>query len=368
MSRMKKKERRTFFMRVGAILIAVCMVAALALPAFAADTADEDYKYTVRIFPGNVGTIDGSTDPFVKEVEAGYKWSRSDFDYRSQAAPSDDKYYVSGMRESGKDNNTNVAYKGGAFTVDHDMDLVISYGIKGSDVAYTINYVDYGSGKSLRESETYYGNVGDKPAVAYLYIKGYVPQYENITGTLDADPANNEWTFYYLSLDGDSDDSTSTQSSGGVTTQSTGGTSTGSGTSTSSSTSSGTSTGSSSTSSGTSTGSSNSTGTTASNETSATSVGEPTTLASNGAVNTRKNGPVEIVDLDEQDIPLVEYDSSNADSNVEQNADELINRETEGVVRAEGMSTPVKVMLGAAVVIVIAAAGWFLYKKSSFEE
>ena len=47
MSRMNRKERNNFLMRVGAVLIAVCMVAALALPAFAADTSaeNEPYKY-----------------------------------------------------------------------------------------------------------------------------------------------------------------------------------------------------------------------------------------------------------------------------------------------------------------------------------
>ena len=47
-------------------------------------------------------------------------------------------------------------------------------------------------------------------------------------------------------------------------------------------------------------------------------------LASNGAVNTLQNGPVEIVDVDEAETPLVEYDSADQ-SAVEENADELLN-------------------------------------------
>ena len=115
MSRMNRKERKNFLMRVGAVLIAVCMVAALALPAFAADTSaeNEPYKYTVRIFPGDKGTINGSTDPIVKEVEANYSWTRGDFDCLNQAASKTDRYYVTGMRESGRDNNTNTLYKSG---------------------------------------------------------------------------------------------------------------------------------------------------------------------------------------------------------------------------------------------------------------
>ena len=85
-------------------------------------------------------------------------------------------------------------------------------------------------------------------------------------------------------------------------------------------------------------------------------------LASNGAVNTLQNGPVEIVDVDEAETPLVEYDSADQ-SAVEENADELLNRETEGVVRAPGMSGSAKVVIGVVVFMAIAAAGWFFFRK-----
>ena len=372
MSRMKKMERRNFFMRVGAILIAICMIAALAIPAFAADTnSDATYSYTVRIFPGDKGTVDGGKSPIVKVVEPGYKWSGSDFDYGSRAASDTDKYYVRGLREAGRDNNTTNNLINPAFTVDHDIDLVVAYGVKGSDVEYTINYVEVGTEKQLREPQTYHGNVGDKPAVAYLYVEGYIPQYENITGTLDADSANNEWTFYYVKAEADEDDesdevTTESTGSGSVTTQSTGSKKTSSKSSgaaasaNSSSNGSGTSTGSSSASNGT-TASGNATGTGTSNG-SSLSVGEGTMLASNGAVNTRKNGPVEIVDVDEVETPLVEYEGDD-ESAVEENASEIINQETEGVVRASGMSGSAKIVLGLVVVMAVAAAGWVFFRR-----
>ena len=414
MSRMKNKDRRTLFMRVGAVLIAICMIAALALPALAADTnPDEPYSYTVRIFPGDKGTIDGKKDPIIRVVEPGYTWKGDDFDYGTRAASDTDKYYVRGIREAGRDNNTTNGLINPSFTVDRDIDIVVAYGIKGSDVEYTIHYVELGSGKELLKPRTYHGNVGDKPAVAYLYVEDYVPQYENITGTLDADAAKNEWTFYYVKIDNKSVSVESkSKDTGSVTTQSTSSSSTGSGTSTgSSATSTGTSTGSgTSTSSGsgsgtsassrTSTGSGTSTasGTSAGTKTSTASgtsagtntsssgaaagsgstasnlkVGEGTMLASNGAVNTLQNGPVEIVDVDETETPLVEYDSADekaAENTVEsavqeKNADELINRETEGVVRAQGMSGTAKVILGIVVVMAIAAAGLFFYRRLS---
>ena len=438
---MKNKERRNLFMRVGAVLIVICMIAALALPALAADTSsDATYSYTVRVFPGDKGTIDGKKDPIVKVVEPGYEWSSSDFEYGQRAASDTDKYYVRGIREAGRDNNTtgdlvnpdDLVNPG--FTVDRDIDLVVAYGVKGSDVTYKINYLEYGSNKKLMEPQTYHGNIGDKPVVAYLYIDGYVPQYKNVTGTLDADSTKNEWTFYYIDADdasvavnskytktgsaaskskdsksgvntasvsssngsGTSTASSSSNGSGTSTaSSSTGtaaaansrastasGTSTGTGTSTSSgtpadsnaSTSNGTSAGSNaSTSNGTSAGTSTSTestsaaGSTASAGTTANSgspisVGQGTMLASNGAVNTLQNGPVEIVDVDEAETPLVEYDSADQ-SAVEENADELLNRETEGVVRAPGMSGSAKIVIGAVVVMAIAAAGWFFFRK-----
>ena len=384
MSRMNRKERKNFLMRVGAVLIAVCMVAALALPAFAADTSaeNEPYKYTVRIFPGDKGTINGSTDPIVREVEANYSWTRGDFDCLNQAASKTDRYYVTGMRESGRDNNTNTLYKSGNFTVDRDIDLVVSYGIKGSDVPYTINYVEYGTNKVLRKSETYHGNDGDQPAVAYLYVEGYVPQYKVMTGTIKAG-SSNEWTFYYISLDKyKAGGSANTQSKGGVKTQSTGTaktggsgttsggtTSTGGGTSAGggTSTGSGTTSGGSSTSTGTGTktaeGSPAAGGGTVTTSGSAAGTQGGTLLASNGTVNTLKNGPVEIVNLDETQVPLTEY---TGEEDGEKNIDsEITASETQGVVRASGMSGPVKMIIGMAVVVIIAGAGWFFLRKVS---
>ena len=49
---------------------------------------------------------------------------------------------------------------------------------------YTIHYVEYGTNKVLHEPETYHGNDGDRPAVAYLYVEDYVPQEEVISDTI----------------------------------------------------------------------------------------------------------------------------------------------------------------------------------------
>lgn len=106
------------------------------------------------------------------------------------------KYYVKGIRLSGRDNNTVAA---SAFTVKGDADYVVAYGIKGNQVGYTVHYQDK-QGNLLAPSETFYGNVGDKPVVAYKFIDGYAPQALGITKTLSANAAENIFTFVYENM------------------------------------------------------------------------------------------------------------------------------------------------------------------------
>ena len=103
------------------------------------------------------------------------------------------KYYVKGIRLSGRDNNT-VAQS--AFLVSGDQDYVVAYGIPGELAEYTVNYVD-ANGNKLADSKTYYGNVGDEPVIAYLYIDGYIPSSYNQSGKLVSDASKNVFNFVY---------------------------------------------------------------------------------------------------------------------------------------------------------------------------
>ena len=103
------------------------------------------------------------------------------------------KYYVKGIRLSGRDNNT-VAQS--AFLVSGDQDYVVAYGIPGELAEYTVNYVD-ANGNKLADSKTYYGNVGDEPVIAYLYIDGYIPSNYNQSGKLVSDVSKNIFNFVY---------------------------------------------------------------------------------------------------------------------------------------------------------------------------
>ena len=167
-------------------LLAALMIALQTPAAFASDGGQ---TYKVRIFSGEQGTIYGGE---VVEYNLSYG-DRVNFNFSSVSLNDNSKYYVKGIRESGRDNNTLGLV---SFTVDRDIDYVVAYGLLGDAVSYTINYQD-AAGNILAPSETYYGNVGDKPVVAYLYIDGYQPQYYNLTMTLSDNAANNVFTFVY---------------------------------------------------------------------------------------------------------------------------------------------------------------------------
>ncbi len=186
-------------MAVVALVLAVCAAAFCApVAAQAADqpTAKEPYTYTVRIFAGNQGTIDG--EPFYVQtgLNAGDRFT---FYQQNVDVSNDSRYYVRGLREAGRDNNT--ATVAPSFEVTRDIDYVVAYGIRGQDVAYTVRYVDT-DGNALAPEETFYGNVGDSPVIAYRYIEGYQPQAYNLTGELYEDASRNVYTFVYESTEG----------------------------------------------------------------------------------------------------------------------------------------------------------------------
>ena len=170
-------------------LLSVTVIAtAPAVTAMAAQTTP--YTYKVTLSAGNKGTIDGQQKVEELNLTAG---STISFDL-NDIQVTDEKYYVKGIRLSGRDNAEALAAP--AFTVDGDADYVVAYGIKGEQVAYTVEYKD-ADGNTLADSQTFYGNVGDKPVVAYRYIENYVPQALALTKTLSENEADNVFTFTY---------------------------------------------------------------------------------------------------------------------------------------------------------------------------
>ena len=190
------------------LLIMALLLCMTVQTAFAAEGGNEkEYTYTVTLFAGNQGTFNGTGGVHV--IGGSAQISGGDAIRITGLRAGDvvvldatagmvdlkngDKYYIKGVRESGRDNNT---IADSAFTVTKDAEYVVAYGIQGDMVSYTVNYQD-GGGNELAPSRTYYGAVGDKPVIAYQYIEGYRPDAYNLTKTLGKNEADNVFTFTY---------------------------------------------------------------------------------------------------------------------------------------------------------------------------
>lgn len=172
-----------------------------------------EYYYTVTFYPGNHGSFQGTEMVTVDNSASGSEYEVSadgsairisglcagdvvGLDAAMEGAVAlgeESRYYVKGIRVSGRDNATVDA---SAFRVEEDRDYVVAYGIRGDLTSYVVHYQD-AEGNTLAPSRTYYGNVGDKPRMAYLYIEGYQPQAYNLTKTLSKNAAENVFVFVY---------------------------------------------------------------------------------------------------------------------------------------------------------------------------
>lgn len=192
----KLKARRRNVQRASALFCAACVLCLLFTPAAPAKAAQSGtpYAYKVRIYAGRQGTISGGEVLVYDSVAYG---SQVMFNQNQVQLFDNSKYYIKGLKKSGEDNSE--AQQIPAFKVTEDQDYVVAYGILGDAVSYVINYEDE-NGNTLAPSETYYGNVGDKPVIAYLYIEGYRPQAYNLTRTLSENAAENVFTFVYYPL------------------------------------------------------------------------------------------------------------------------------------------------------------------------
>lgn len=173
---------------------------------------DAKYTYTVTLLAGGQGSFAGASGVQVSgsgsvTYQDGGQIRITGLNYGDRISlspqsgmvslPEDSKYYVRGIRESGRDNNT---VGNSSFMVDSDREYVIAYGIRGNMVSYRVNYQDQ-NGNTLLESQTFYGAVGDRPVVAFQYVDGYQPQAYNLTGTLSGNEAENIFTFTYTPVE-----------------------------------------------------------------------------------------------------------------------------------------------------------------------
>ena len=305
--------------------------------------AANGYTYKVTLSAGNKGTINGQAKVERDSVVAG---STVTFNLKDVQV-TDDKYYIKGIRLSGRDNEEALASPV-LDNVTGDADYVVAYGIKKDMVAYTVNYQD-ASGKALAESQTFYGNVGDKPIVAYQYIENYIPDALALTKTLSNNESENVFTFTYkpgatdrvvttttttitTTVPGTATPGTGTGNVGtaGGTTGGTAGTTGGTTTGTTSGTTTGTTGG---TTDGTTTGTTDGT-TTDNNSQNTTSKDKDT------ATSEDEQTPKSLVDLDDEDTPKGNIDAKDKTS-----------------------KTPIAAGIGIIVVAVAALVGLIVFLK-----
>ena len=195
-------------------LLIFCLFFQMTCTTAAAEESGAAYTYTVTFYAGNQGAFTGTegvsvyTNGFsvaggitktmrddgsaitVKGLKAGYRISFNDIPVN---LAEDSRYYVRGLRQSGRDNATVSAP---SFEVQQDADYVVVYGIRGNTVSYEVRYED-ADGNTIAPSREYIGNVGDRPVVAFLYIEGYEPQAYNLVKALTENAAENVFTFVY---------------------------------------------------------------------------------------------------------------------------------------------------------------------------
>ncbi len=202
-------------------LLVLLLCAALALGA--GMPASAAYNYTVTVSSGLHGTLATKSNNKTADVENGGERMSLSFAYGQEWNPNDypvnvigEKYYFKGYHIAGHEGVI------GTLDITKDIELVATFGLKGNMVKYIVHYQDR-KGNTLRQDDEYFGNVGDKPVVAYVYIPGYKPvNTKNITFTLKEGEVK-EITFVYTrdgssssgggSGDDDDDDERSSSSS-----------------------------------------------------------------------------------------------------------------------------------------------------------
>lgn len=171
-------------------------------------TAAGDYTYKIRIYAGNQGGFSEVDNPGVIEYNGVAQFSQMEGKcYVKLNEP--EKYYVRGIRESGRDNDTvpvgaaasapdenGVSAVDIQIPVDGDRDYVVAYGIRGNMVSYTVTYKD-SAGNDLIPPRTFEGKIGDKQIVPYQYIEGYRPNAYSMAKTLEEDASKNVFPFVY---------------------------------------------------------------------------------------------------------------------------------------------------------------------------
>ena len=194
-----------------AVFLAMILMIPMAATCFAAD----GYGFTIRVSSGGQGTFADGTTEWVRTVDAGAAVTL-DLDAMNVVV-TDDAYYAKGLRLAGHDDGDNTIVRSLTVSnVQEDLSYVVVYGVRSSLVKYTVQYLDQ-DGNVLLPEATFYGAVGDKPVVSFRYVEGYAPTAYNETRTLTSDSESNVFTFRYYKTDVAAEtESTSTDADNGA--------------------------------------------------------------------------------------------------------------------------------------------------------
>ncbi len=226
MNKMKLSQKGLLGRRIGKLLgksLAAVCAAFLAITSFGADhalAAPYETTYKVMIYSGDKGTFNGTAcvsgageatlqSPDTIVVSGLHYGDTLNIRVSSTNGTinlnSEDggKYQPTGTRRSGRDNSEafdqeNATSPSRVYTVTSDRTFVVTYGVPGNMVPYTVNYVLAGTNDPIpgSEAQTFYGVAGEKPVVSAPYFEGYTPVYKAITGTLKKGQENT-WVFEY---------------------------------------------------------------------------------------------------------------------------------------------------------------------------
>ena len=178
--------------KILTILMAILLLNVFSSPVYAEEGDD---TYTVTVSAGLHGMLVDEKGNLTKKIEvkigADQDWMWNPNDYLIEEENIDENYYFKGYHIAGIEGAL-----AGAQTITHDIVFVASYGIKNNLVEYYVNYVDETGNPIGPKRNTYKGNVGDKPVIAFIHINGYTPLVENYTVTLEEDEIT-ELTFIY---------------------------------------------------------------------------------------------------------------------------------------------------------------------------
>jgi len=171
---------KTKMKKLNTVLIGLLFALAIVISLIPAEITNADaYRYTVRIFSGNRGTLPG--DPYTFTVESGQKTGKNFSPDKIRIT--DDRYCFVGLRRSGTDMLISLASLED-IEVNEDMDFVCAYAPAAIVVPYTVSYKVAGSDIVLGTAECI-GQPNSEVCILARDFEGYTPRFSSVTAAVE---------------------------------------------------------------------------------------------------------------------------------------------------------------------------------------